>query len=128
MTIFSNGSKTPAPGKPGSVSSVHLTVLGPGTSLTGDLQTDGTVTVEGNVTGTVRSTGTVAVANGGAVTGDIHAAEIVVAGVVEGNLHAKQRAELLPGGRLEGDVFAPRVSIQEGGTLNGRLKTSGKAA
>ena len=106
---------------PPAVSAGTITVIAPGTTLTGNLEAEGVLQVEGRVNGTITSRSRVYVTGAGEVVGDIHAQEIVVAGTVRGDIAAAERAELQPGGTLHGDVTAPRVAVLEGGTLNGRL-------
>lgn len=119
MSVFPSRSDKPArPAAPNAA----ITVVAGATQLQGDLDSDGVIQIEGRVEGTVWSRATVFVTGAGAVTGDIHATEIVIAGRVEGDLHGSERIELKDGGTVHGDVTAPRVAVLEGGELNGRLK------
>ena len=104
-----------------------LSILAPGSSVVGDLVSDGVIKVEGRVEGRVAGN-QVLVARGGRVMGDIEAAVAMVAGEVRGNIEARERVELQAGCAVHGDVTAPRLVIHEGGELNGQLRMERKAA
>ena len=103
-----------------------LSILAPGSSVVGDLVSDGVVKVEGRVEGRVAGH-QVLISKGGRVMGDIEATVAMVAGEVHGNIEAHERLELQPGCAVHGDVTAPRVVIHEGGELNGQLRMERKA-
>jgi cytoskeletal protein CcmA (bactofilin family) len=90
-------------------------------SITGDIETDGTLRIDGRLEGSVRRGGVVILGVGASVKGSIVANEVVVGGTVEGDIRAAQRVELQPTAVVSGDVEAGTILIQEGGALRGRL-------
>jgi cytoskeletal protein CcmA (bactofilin family) len=62
----------------------------------------------------------------GDVVGDVMARTVVVAGKVEGQIRALERAELLPSAAVNGSVQAPKVVIAEGAQLQGSVAMSPK--
>ncbi len=128
MTVFSagkNGSRfTFLPDTDGQ--GVPLSILARGVRLTGTLETSGVVRVEGEVNGDLRvKGGQVLVAAGGVVEGDVEAALTVVAGEVRGHIVAEELVELKTGGAVHGDITTPRISVEDGGAVNGTLRMSG---
>lgn len=103
-----------------------LSILAPGSSVVGELVSDGVIKVEGRVEGRVAGH-QVLIAKGGRIVGDIEAAVAMVAGEVRGNIEARECVELQAGCAVHGDVTAPRVVIHEGGELNGQLRMEQKA-
>ncbi|GEM_PF-2139585 len=89
--------------------------------LEGQLTARGDLRIEGRVKGSIRTQGEVVVAREGVVDGDIEAAEIHVGGRVSGTVIATGAARFMEGCRVDAEVRAPVVSIEEGGTVNGRL-------
>jgi cytoskeletal protein CcmA (bactofilin family) len=89
--------------------------------ITGDIETDGTLRIDGRLEGSVRRGGVVILGVGASVKGSIVANEVVVGGTVEGDIHAAQRVELQPTAVVTGDIEAGTILIQEGGALRGRL-------
>ncbi len=96
-----------------------VTLLGPGTRVSGDVFCEGTIRVEGTVEGHVTSHDSVVVLSGAVVRGNVQAGRVIVGGQVFGNITALERIELQRGGQVLGDIAAPRVSIQEGVAFEG---------
>lgn len=106
-----------------------LSILARGVKLTGTLETTGVVRVEGAVDGDLRAReGQVLVAPGGAVEGDVEAALAVIAGTVRGHIVATELVELKAGSVVHGDITTPRITVEEGGAVNGTLRMTGDAA
>jgi cytoskeletal protein CcmA (bactofilin family) len=102
--------------------------LGPGTSFDGMLSFEGTLCVDGRLTGSVfADTGVLVIGAQGRVHARIEVAELVLAGVLVGDVIAHDRVELLPGGELEGSVTSPRLAVAEGGRVAGRWLTGAQA-
>jgi cytoskeletal protein CcmA (bactofilin family) len=77
--------------------------------------------IDVRVHGAIRHAGSLSVGPEGAVHGDLHAAEIIVRGEVRGDLFASERIRLEAGARVFGDLYAPRVGLEPGAQLRGRL-------
>jgi cytoskeletal protein CcmA (bactofilin family) len=60
------------------------------------------------------------------VKGNIHAAEIVVSGIVNGNLKASLRVKLESTARVSGTIEAPSIELANGATVRGDLKIGPK--
>jgi cytoskeletal protein CcmA (bactofilin family) len=97
-------------------------------TIAGDLQTTGSLRIEGRMEGTVRGADSVVIGVGATLSGDIHAREIVVGGTITGNVHASDRVELQTTAIVTGDVHTGSVLIQEGGVVNGRVIMSPPSA
>ncbi|MCK5862922.1 MAG: polymer-forming cytoskeletal protein [Candidatus Hydrogenedentes bacterium] len=97
-----------------------VTMIGPGTLLTGELKCKGTIRVEGGIDGTVRSEDSIVVLESGKVKGDLMAGQVIVSGEVHGNIQAFDRIEITPKAKVVGDICAPRISIHEGVLFEGQ--------
>lgn len=100
----------------------QTSVVAHDTVWNGDLQTDGTVHVHGRVEGSVTAKHDVFVADEAEVSASIVAENVSVAGLVRGTVRCGNRFEVLPQGRVAGDVFAPVLVVHEGATINGQFK------
>ena len=98
-----------------------ISIVGPGMKIVGDCITDGTVRIEGRVEGAVRAGKAVVVGKDGTVEGNIETQDAVVSGVVNGTINAESRLELQATCRIEGEVYARRMQLEEGAILNGRV-------
>jgi cytoskeletal protein CcmA (bactofilin family) len=92
--------------------------------IKGELIAHEDVVIAGRVEGLINVTGHLVVVEAGAnVAGDITATGIVVSGTVEGSLMAEERIHVQNGADLQGDVSAPRVVVEDGALVNGRVET-----
>ena len=101
------------------------TIIGAQVTIEGDIHGSDAVHVHGNVRG-----GKVAVKEGvvvsatGKVEGDVESAAVEIAGTVQGNVAASDKVELKSGGKLFGDVKAPRILIADGASFKGNINMS----
>jgi cytoskeletal protein CcmA (bactofilin family) len=98
-----------------------ISIIGPGMRVVGDCETDGTIRIEGIVEGSVRAGKAVVVGRDGVVSGDIATQDAVISGTVNGTLVAESRLELEATSRIEGDVRARRLQLEEGAIFNGTV-------
>jgi cytoskeletal protein CcmA (bactofilin family) len=90
-------------------------------TVVGDCTTDGTVRIEGSVEGTVRAAKAVVVGREGVVDGSVATQDAVIAGTVTGTVTADSRLEVQASARIDGEVRARRMQLEEGALLNGTL-------
>lgn len=91
-------------------------------TLTGEIDTAGSLRIDGTLDGAIRRADTVVVGVGARMTGDVHAREVVIGGTVTGNVFATDRVELQPTAIVTGNVTTQVVLVQEGGVVNGRIE------
>lgn len=101
------------------------TVIGPASSIRGNVRGTGTLEVYGRIEGDVHIDGDVHVAETGGVRGNIIAARIVVAGQIAGDLTGSDMIQLEPGAKVAGDSSAPSIGIADGALVRGRVQTEG---
>ncbi len=88
----------------------------------GDLQGEEDLVIEGRIEGKIAiKQGNVTVGEKGRVEADIEAASIQVAGLVKGNLTGADRVVLLESGRVEGNITAKSVSLENGCHFKGSI-------
>ena len=90
-------------------------------NVVGDCETEGSIRIEGSVTGSVRAGKAVVVGEDAWVEGDISTQDAVVSGKVTGTIVAASRLEVKATSQIEGDVHARRLQLEEGGVLNGTV-------
>ena len=96
------------------------TFIGAGANLEGSIEFQGTIRVDGKVSGRISSNdGTIIVGEKAFIQADISVTVAVVMGEVDGTIDAKERIEVYPPGRVSGEIQAPVISIEPGGILNG---------
>jgi len=103
-----------------------ISIIGPGMTVVGDCQTEGTVRIEGVVEGSIRAGKAVVIGKQGKVKGDIHTQDAVVSGHVTGTLVAESRLELQATCQIDGEVRTRRMQLEEGAVLNGTVEMGEK--
>lgn len=91
-------------------------------TLTGDIDTAGSLRIDGHLHGSIRRADTVVLGVGATMTGDVNCREMIVGGAMAGNIRATERVELQPTAIVTGDVITQVVLVQEGGVVNGRVE------
>ncbi len=96
------------------------TFLGAGSIFEGSFEFQGTIRVDGKVSGKISSNdGTLVVGEKASIDADVSVSVAVVMGELNGTIDAKDRIEVYPPGRIGGDIQAPVISIEPGGIFNG---------
>src|SRR5262245_11700283 len=111
----------------GTTPSEDGTVIGPDIRVSGRVTGEEDLHVEGRVDGAISLSETLYVAPGGIVAAEVEAHNIVVSGVVMGNVTARDCVTLHPGAKLVGDIHAPRLVIADGATFKGNVRMGGEA-
>ena len=96
------------------------------TTIVGTVTGKGAYVFCGTVEGDCDIDGPLTLAAGGRWRGVLKATDIVVAGVVEGDVVAKQRVEILGTARITGSLAGHSIAVAEGAIIEGEIKvTSG---
>jgi cytoskeletal protein CcmA (bactofilin family) len=99
-----------------------LSIIGFGMTVTGDIEGQGVVKIEGRVEGSVRGVRQVLVGRQGEVTGDIETREAVIGGRVEGTITASERVEIQGTSTVIGDIHTKSIVVMDGGRINGHVR------
>jgi cytoskeletal protein CcmA (bactofilin family) len=113
MTLFARRAATPVP--------AGYSVIDEAMIIHGEINTRGTIRIDGRLEGRMHRADTIIVGATGAVIGDIEARELVIGGAIEGNVVAEGRIELQASASIRGDVQASTMLLHEGGVIHGRL-------
>ncbi len=100
-------------------------ILGSGSSFSGNIETHGLIRVDGLFAGSLKTDGKVVISSQARCLGPIRASSVVVGGIVKGNIFATERIEILSGAVVVGDIYAPRIEVQQGTQLHGDCRVCG---
>jgi len=104
------------------------TVIGPGTTVRGDLTGGDAIEIRGTLEGDCRSSGVCVVAQGARLLGNVEAAGLVVAGEIEAGTLAVERIEIRATARVRAAITARAVAIAEGAFYEGEVHMQGAEA
>ena len=96
------------------------TLLGRGATFEGKLTFEGTVRIDGRFKGEVFSDDTLVIGEGAQVEAEIDVGEIIIQGMVVGNVTARRSIEIHAPGRVKGDLHTPILQIDKGVLFEGR--------
>lgn len=99
----------------------HTSVIAHTTAWSGNLESSGSVHVHGRVEGSLVARNDIFIAEEAEVDAVVSAASITVAGSIRGSIQCTDRFEVLPRGRVSGDVRAPVIVVHEGATIAGEI-------
>jgi cytoskeletal protein CcmA (bactofilin family) len=98
------------------------TVLGRKTSFSGTMRFQSSLKIDGSFQGKIISPGFLYVEEGAVINADLKVGSAVIAGYVKGNVEAKEKVELLPTGRLYGNVRTAKLKIADGVVFEGKCE------
>ena len=103
--------------------SSDVAIIGRSIQINGDLRGDEDLRIEGNVSGTVELRNSVlTIGKEGRVKAGVYAKSIAVDGETTGDLYATESVSVHVNARVQGNIIAPRVSIEEGAHFRGSIE------
>ena len=96
------------------------TIVGASVSLKGKLRSDGTIKIQGKVSGEIKAKGDVLIDESADVKAIVHARNIVVSGEVTGDLDASGEIELTETARIYGNITCKSLIIKMGALFIGK--------
>jgi cytoskeletal protein CcmA (bactofilin family) len=101
-------------------------LIGAGTTVTGDLTFSGGLRIDGTVKGAVRcgdsdKGGMLVISESGNVEGEVRVGHLVVAGRITGPVRASELAELQPKAKIVGDLRYRALEMHNGAVIEGQL-------
>jgi cytoskeletal protein CcmA (bactofilin family) len=122
--------KPAADAKPAVEAKQPSSVFGATLRFKGELRADEDFTLQGRIEGSIHHTQNLTIGTDGVVKGDSRARNIIVDGTVDGDLYALEAISIRPTAKVQGNLMAPRVSIADGASFNGKvdMATAARAA
>ena len=103
--------------RPGSVATI-----GPSIVIKGDLSGEEDLVIQGNVEGTINlKQNNLTIGQDGRVNANIHAHTITVEGTLKGDVVGEDKVIIKKTGNVNGNVTAPRVSLEDGAKFKGSM-------
>ena len=96
------------------------TIIGVGSSARGTLMVSGTLRIEGEFEGDILNCERLEIGEHGIMRADVEVKEALIMGRVYGNIRALGAIEMRAGARIEGDVAALTVAMEQGVRFTGR--------
>jgi cytoskeletal protein CcmA (bactofilin family) len=104
------------------------TLLGRGSEFEGKLSFEGTVRVDGKLSGEIFTDDVLIIGEGAEVHAEINVGAVIIEGTVHGNIHAKRSVEIHTPARVRGNISTPSLSIDKGVIFDGQCQMEGNGA
>lgn len=99
-----------------------LATIGPTVRIEGRLESEEDLLLEGRFKGTISlKKNTLTVGENGTLEAEVHAHTIMVDGTVNGDLYASERMSIRNSARITGNIYAPRISLEDGARFRGSI-------
>ncbi|MGN6617484.1 MAG: bactofilin family protein [Ilyomonas sp.] len=95
-------------------------IIGTGITITGDINTDADMRIDGKLIGTINSTAKVVIGSSGFIEGNVNAFQSEVTGKVTGSLSIKDLLNLKDKAEIRGDITAGKIMMEPTVTFNGK--------
>ncbi len=103
------------------------TVIGADTHIKGDVTFSKTVKVVGTLEGSISGEGELQVAKGAACKAQVDSSKVVIDGILEGNVVAREAVQLNATGVVKGDIVAGKMVMAEGASFFGQCAVGPEA-
>jgi cytoskeletal protein CcmA (bactofilin family) len=97
------------------------TIIGPNTSLKGDIEAGGFLRIDGNIMGNVNAKGRVVIGERARMRSNVSGTAITIGGVVCGNVVASESLAVLSSALVMGDIITRRIQADEGCLIHGKV-------
>ncbi len=100
----------------------RISVLGATVRFKGELVADEDLMIQGQIEGSLKQKARyLTIGSEGMIKADINANHVIVQGEVIGDLYATEAVIVEAGARVRGDIFAPRVTLNDGAQFKGSI-------
>jgi cytoskeletal protein CcmA (bactofilin family) len=94
-----------------------------GLKIHGEISGNSDLYIDGELQGKIRLGGaSVVIGPNGKIQADIEAGAVTIDGSVQGNIKASESVRLGAGSRVQGSVLTPRIGIDDGARLRGKVE------
>src|SRR5688500_7713344 len=106
---------TDAPAQPSGAS-----IIAAGTTLKGDISSNGDIRIDGTLQGNIQSTAKVVIGANGVVEGDISGQQADIMGKINGTIKVKELLQLKGGCTVTGNIYASKLQSETNANFNGQ--------
>ena len=95
-------------------------LIGNGTTIKGDIESNGDIRIDGHLIGSLKSNGKVVIGQTGVLEGDLTCKQAEVSGVVKGNINTEELTALKATSKVEVDLTTKQLLIEVGAQFTGK--------
>ena len=99
--------------------STAINLIGVGTEITGDVNSNGDIRIDGSLTGNLKTAGKVVIGETGKVKGEINCKNSEVLGEIHGKIQVSELLSLKATSKIFGDIITKKLAIEPGSKFTG---------
>jgi len=99
---------------------VNSTLIGAGTVITGDLESNGDIRIDGMLKGNLKGKAKIIIGTDAVVEGDIEGLQADIMGHVTGNIKIEELLYLHGNTEVNGDIYAGKLQVEPTAVFNGK--------
>ncbi|MCK5170634.1 MAG: polymer-forming cytoskeletal protein, partial [Bacteroidales bacterium] len=99
-----------------------INLIGAGTEITGDINSNGDIRIDGSLIGNLKTAGKVVIGETGKVSGEIDCKNSEVLGEVHGKIKVSELLSLKATAKIFGDIATKKLAIEPGSKFTGNCK------
>tara|TARA_B100000123_G_C25705574_1_gene417421 strand:- start:343 stop:759 length:417 start_codon:yes stop_codon:yes gene_type:complete len=96
-----------------------VNIIGQGTSILGDINSNGDIRIDGTLKGSIKTEGKVVLGKEGVVEGDVVCQNADVSGTIKAKITVSNLLSLKETAKLNGDIVTNKLSIEPGAEFTG---------
>ena len=104
-----------------------INLIGAGTEIIGDINSNGDIRIDGSLTGNLKTAGKVVIGETGKVSGEIDCKNSEVLGEVHGKIKVSELLSLKATAKIFGDIVTKKLAIEPGSKFTGNCKMGEEA-
>jgi len=102
-----------------------INLIGVGTTIEGNITSNGDIRVDGSLKGNVNTKGKVIVGESGRINGEVYCKNFELEGSIEGKVFISELLTLRAKSKLVGDITTNKLAIEPGAVFTGKCDMSG---
>lgn len=95
-------------------------IIGNGTIIKGEIESNGDIRIDGKVIGILKSSGKVVLGQNGVIEGDIYCKQADLSGNVKGKIVVDELTSMKSTSNIEGELNTKQLCIEIGAKFNGK--------
>lgn len=96
------------------------TIIGPSVRVDGNFKGEGNVSVEGMVSGSLKTNHNLTIGVHGKIKAEVEAGNLFLSGEIRGNVKVHEKTQLSKSAKIFGNLETKILSVEEGAIINGK--------